>query len=277
MEKLKHYAQIVDETRRGQLSFPTSVNAALQLQLTLADPDCHVDDAIRRVLAEPLLAARAVALANSATFMRRGGPPVTSARSAVARLGYRHLYTLAAAMVVRQFGSRIRDSQLRYRAGRLWEHSAHVAALSYVLARDLTDVDPDTALFAGIMHEVGGLYLLARADDMPGLLDDGDSSVGALHEIVTRELMRKLLVPEQVGLAVATLRGGAMAVPPEGLRDTLLLARRLAPLRSPLAYLDGDAGQPDAIDAYVAGNAGLARVLDESADEAQSMSAALLV
>lgn len=276
MEKLRDYAQIVAEAGRGQLAFPTSVNAALQLQLALADPDCHVEEAIRKVLAEPLLAARAVALANSAVFNRMGATVVTSARGAVARLGYRNLYTLAAAMVVRQFGSRIRDAQLRWRAEQLWWHSAHVAALSYVLARELTGVDPDTALFAGIMHEVGGFYLLSRADDMPGLLDG--ERVGALHEIVTRELMRKLAVPEPVAAAVVSLRGGAIALPPGGLRDTLLLARRLAPLRSPLAEADDAVlARTAQVDAYLKDNPQIASMLLESAEEARSMSAALLV
>jgi HD-like signal output (HDOD) protein len=278
MVYLKDYAQIVTEARRGQLVFPTSVNAALQLQQALSDPDCHVEDAIRKVLAEPVLAARAVALANSAVFCRLGGPVVTSARGAVMRVGYRNLYTLAAAMVVRQFGARIRNPRLRICADQLWQHCAHVASLSHLLARALTRVDPDTALFAGIMHEVAGFYLLARADDMPGLLDDPDAHMGALHEIVTRELMRKLAVPEPVAAAIVSLRGGAVSLPPGGLRDTLLLARRLAPLRSPLAQAD-DAVLTNtaAVDAYLDGNTLINAILLESAEEARSMSAALLV
>ncbi|SFU76179.1 HDOD domain-containing protein [Pseudoduganella namucuonensis] len=278
MEKLRDYAQVVAEARTGQLVFPTSVNAALQLQQALADPDCHVEDAIRRVLAEPMLAARAVALANSAVFSRHGGPTVTSARGAVVRVGYRNLYSLAAAMVVRQFGARIRDPQLRYQAEQLWKHCAHVAALAHLLGRHLTRVDPDTAMFAGIMHEVAGFYLLSRADDVPGLLDDPDQRMGALHEILSRELMIKLQVPEPVAAAIVSLRGGAIAVPPQGLRDTLLLAKRLAPVRSPLrlgddAVLAGKA----AVDAYLQGNTLIDEILFESADDARSMSAALLV
>jgi HD-like signal output (HDOD) protein len=278
MVYLKDYAQIVTEARRGQLVFPTSVNAALQLQQALSDPDCHLEDAIRKVLAEPVLAARAVALANSAVFCRLGGPVVTSARGAVMRVGYRNLYTLAAAMVVRQFGARIRNPRLRICADQLWQHCAHVASLSHLLARALTRVDPDTALFAGIMHEVAGFYLLARADDMPGLLDDPDAHMGALHEIVTRELMRKLAVPEPVATAIVSLRGGAISLPPGGLRDTLLLARRLAPLRSPLAQPDDAVlANAAAVDAYLDGNMLIDAILLESAEEARSMSAALLV
>jgi HD-like signal output (HDOD) protein len=134
MEKLNDFALIVDQATRGELVFPTSVNAALRLQMALADPDADIEDVIRKVLAEPLLAARTVALANAAVF-NRGGQPVTSVRAALARVGYRNLYTMAAAMVVRQFGSRIRDAALRARAEQLWRHSAHVAALAHVIWR----------------------------------------------------------------------------------------------------------------------------------------------
>ncbi|MRV76569.1 HDOD domain-containing protein [Duganella sp. FT92W] len=278
MEKLRDYAQVVAEARTGQLAFPTSVNAALQLQQALADPDCHVEDAIRKVLAEPVLAARAVALANSAVFTRNGGPQVTSARAAVMRVGYRNLYSLASAMVVRQFGARIRDAQLRAQAEQLWRHCASVAALAHVLGRELTQVDPDTAMFAGIMHEVAGFYLLARADAMPGLLDDPDERMGAIHEILSRELLKKLQVPEPVAAAIVSLRGGAMSIPPHGLRDTLLLAKRLAPQRAPLVWCnDAVLGRTAAVDAYLKGNSAIDDILFESNEEAKSMSSALLV
>lgn len=74
MNKLQAFGLIVSQAVRGELTFPTSVNSALQLQLALAEPDCHIDHAIKLVLAEPLLAARTVALANSAVYsaaMRR--------------------------------------------------------------------------------------------------------------------------------------------------------------------------------------------------------------
>ncbi|HEU4844112.1 MAG TPA: HDOD domain-containing protein [Burkholderiaceae bacterium] len=275
MEKLKDFAQIVSQAERGELVFPTSVNAALQLQLALADPDCVTDDVVRRVLAEPRLAARTVALSNSAVFNRRG-PLVTGVRAAVLRVGYRNLYTMAAAMVVRQFGNRIRDRLLRAQAEQLWRHTAHVAALAHVLARHVTGVDPDTALFAGIVHEAGGFYLLSRADEMPGLLDDPAEWMGAAQEIITREMMRKLAIPEPVALAIVALRGATLSPPPAGLLDTLLLAKRLAPVASPLARPTGPDHADGALEQYVRDNPELERILRLSAADAGSMSAALL-
>jgi hypothetical protein len=278
MEKLKDFAQIVTEAQKGELVFPTSVNAALQLQLTLADPDCHDEDVIRKLLAEPILAARAVALANSAVFRSNGAALATSVRTAVMRLGYRNLYTLAAAMVVRQFGAKIRDPLLRLQAEQLWKYTAHVAALAYVIADRITQVEPDTALFAGIMHEVGGFYLLGRADAIPGLLDDPEEWMGAAQEIIAREIMKKLQVPEPVALAVVSLRGGAVGIPPVGLRDTLLVARYLCPVPSPLPQeQDHMLARTASLAGYLERHPHVAALLDDAAEQAKSMSAALLV
>ncbi|TWI62186.1 HD-like signal output (HDOD) protein [Pseudoduganella lurida] len=278
MEKLKDFAQVVTEAQRGELVFPTSVNAALSLQLTLADPDCRDADVISKLLAEPVLAARAVALANSAVFRSNGAALATSVRAAVMRLGYRNLYTLAAAMVVRQFGARIRDPQLRMQAEQLWKYTAHVAALAYVIGQRITRTEPDTALFAGIVHEVGGFYLLGRADAIPGLLDDPEEWMGAAQEIIAREIMKKLQVPEPVALAVVSLRGAAVGIPPEGLRDTLLVARHLCPVPSPLPQeQDLMLGRTAALAGYLEQHPHVASLLDAAAEQAKSMSAALIV
>ena len=277
MEKLRDLATIVTEVQRGELVFPTSVNAALSLQLALADPACHDEEVARKVLGEPVLAARAVALANAAVFRRNGAPAITGARAAVQRLGYRNLYSLAAAMVVRQFGARIRDGALRERAEQLWKYSAHVAAIAYQVARHITRTDPDTALFAGIVHEAGNFYLLSQADQVPGLLDELGQRLGPVQEIVAREVLRKLEVPEAVASAIITLRGGAISLPPGGLRDTLLLARHLCPVLSPMPAPQDDYLLRHAdIAQCLADYPRLSGLLDLAASEARAMGAALL-
>lgn len=235
VNKLEAFGYIAAQAVRGEITFPTSVNAVLRLQLALDDPDCHIDEAIRLVLAEPQLAARTVAVANTAAFGGSGGAPVTNVRSAVGRIGYRRLQALVASLVVRQFGNRIVDPGLRSKAEQLWEHTTHVAAIAHSLARRITGIDPDTALFAGIVHEVGAFYLLARADEFPGLLDDDPENWGALCEdVVSAEVMKKLSIPPLVAEAIADMRGGWLNMPPSTLLDTLLLANQYAPVPSPL-------------------------------------------
>jgi HD-like signal output (HDOD) protein len=279
VNRLETFGLIAAQAERGEIIFPTSVNAALRLQLALDDPECHIEDAIKLVLGEPQLAARTVALANSAAFNRNGEATVTNVRAAVMRIGYRSLQMLVASLVVRQFGSRIVDPLLRAKAEQLWQHTAHVAALAKVFAVRVTFVNPDTALFAAIVHEVGGFYLLSRADEFPGLLDaDPENWIQLCEEVVSREVMRKLAIPESVMDAIQNLRSGLMGMPPAGLLDTLLLANQFAPVQSPFA-LEMPAMPPheeSALD-FAIDRATLDSILQESEDEYQRLSAALLV
>ncbi len=279
MNKLEAFGHIAALAIRGELVFPTSVNAALRVQLALDDPDCPIDTAISLVLAEPLLAAKTVAISNSAMFNRAGAPVVTNVRGAIMRIGYQNLFALAAAMVVRQFGSKITDPALRVKAEKLWDHSIAVATLGRLIGRHVTGVNEDTALFAGIVHEVGGFYLLSRADEFPGLLDeDPENWHSASEEIITREVMRKLTIPEPVADAIEGLRDSFMSIPPDTLLDTLLLANHLTPTKSPLQEPQRDLPphSDSAIDLFIDEDK-LADMLEEARRDAQEMSAALLV
>ena len=51
----------------------------------------------------------------------------------------------------------------------LWQWSAHVAAVSHVVAKRFTRVNADTALLGGVLHGIGKLYLLTRASKFPGV------------------------------------------------------------------------------------------------------------
>jgi HD-like signal output (HDOD) protein len=276
MDRLDTLKTIADEAQRGELVFPTSVEATLKLQRALADPDCHVDDAARLVQAEPLLAARAVAIANSVAY-KRAGNEVTNVVAAVQRVGFRTLGALAAAVITRQLAGQIRAPELRAKADQLWQHSANVAALAQVLARRVSHVDADTAMFAGIVHEVGGFYLLSRAPDFPGLLDDfTDDWLDHGEVVIGRAVLRKLGVPAPVTGAIEALWNGMRALPPETLGDTLLLANDLAAVRSPFHERPGatNASAGATVD-FAVGDGTLARVLEESKDEVSSLAAAL--
>jgi HD-like signal output (HDOD) protein len=279
MKKFEAFGIIAAQVAQGELTFPTSVNAALQLQLALDNPDYPLEDTIKLVLAEPFLAARTIALANSAAFNRPGSPVIANARAAVMRLGYNTLHSLVAAMVVRQFGSKIVDQAVRAKAQQLWVHTAHVAALAHAFALRLTSINPDTAMFAAIVHEVGSFYLLSRAEEFPGLLEaDAENWMASGEELITSEVLKKLHIPEQVRIAIIGLQDGLMNVPPDTLLDTLLLAHHFAPVASPFDLRAcAESERSESIIDYVIDSEAVNTILAESEDEVRTMSAALLV
>lgn len=277
MDRLEAFRSIAAEASRGDLVFPTNVNASLKIQQVLNDPDCHLDAASKLVMTEPLLSARTVAIANSVAY-NRSGNTITSVNMAVMRLGFRTLRSLVAAVVVRQLGNKPANPALRKMADQLWQHTAHVAALAHVIARKVTHVDPETAMFAGIVHEVGGFYVLSRADEFPGLLD-GDPEDWAEYgeKLIGRGVLKKLAIPEPVSEAVEALWYGFRAMPPVTLGDTLLLANDLAPIPSPLHARAGATTEEAAgtID-FAVGEGTLSSILEESAEEVETLTSALM-
>ena len=278
MNRLDAFKSIAAQASRGELTFPTSVAASVKLQQALSDPDCHIDAAAQLVQANPLLAARTVAIANSVAY-NRSGNEISSVRAAVQRMGVRTLQSLVAALIVRQIGSAVTDPVAKAKLAQLWEHTAHVAALAQVLARRVTRVDPDTALFAGIVHEVGGFYMLSRAAEFPGILDgEPDDWIEHGEQEIGRGVLKKLVIPEAVMDAVEALWEGFRALPPEDLGDTLLLANDLSPVPSPLHENAGATSAQAArtIDCEI-GEGTLASIMAESAAEVQSLLAVLML
>ena len=278
MDRLDAFKTIAAQASRGDLTFPANVNAALRLQQALNDPDCHVEQAARLIQADPLLAARSVAIANSVAY-NRSGTEISSVRAAVQRLGIRTLQSLVAAVIVRQIGSEVTEPALAAKIKQLWEHTAHVAALAQVIARRVTYVDPDTALFAGIMHEVAGFYMLASAGEFPHVMDGEPEDWVEHGELdIGRGVMTYLGVPDGVVKAIESMWVGLRALPPETLGDTLLLANDLSPVHSPLHQRPGATTLQGArtID-FVVGEGTLNAIMTESAHEVQSLYAVLML
>jgi HD-like signal output (HDOD) protein len=87
----------------------------------------------------------------------------------------------------------------------LWHHSAHVAAVSHVVAKRFSQVNPDTALLAGLLRGIGKLYLLTRAVRYPGVMQDPGTYqriVAEWHGRVAQAILRNWEMAEEVVTAV---------------------------------------------------------------------------
>lgn len=273
MNRVEILKQLATEVSEGKLSLPSSVNVALRVRETLDSPDCHIDLAARVVQAEPILAARVVAMANAAIF-NTSGREVNDVRTAVSRLGFRVVSNVATVLMVRQMAQSPNTRAERQMAARLWEYTTHVASLARMLARQVTHQDPEVAMFAAIVHDIGGFYLLSRASEFPGMLSDGLEEEDAEGELVLgRAVLRALLVPDAVMEAIEVFWAGYLGLPPVSLGDTLLLATDLSPIERPLLSCLQGYNRPEAVANIdmVVGEQTLQQILDESSEEVESL------
>ncbi len=267
---------ITADAARGEMVFPTHTEVALKVRRALDDPDCSIEQLSKLVATEPMLAARVVNVANSVAY-NPSGRTSTDLRSALSRIGFNTLRALAISVVVRQMQGMSGSPEHRAMAARLWEHTTHVAVLARVIAKRLTHQDPEAAFFAGIVHEVGGFYLLSRASAFPELLKgEIDFWHGAGEAQVGRAVIKALGLPDTILAALEVLWDGYLAMPSVTLGDTLLLADELAPVESPLAELSGMGRTGGAADLDMQiGEELLSSILADAAEEVQSLMAAL--
>jgi HD-like signal output (HDOD) protein len=277
MDKIEVFETIANQVAHGDLVFSTGAQLALKLRRALDDPDCQVTTAARLIQAEPLLSARVISIANSVAY-NRSGREIADVNVAVSLLGFRTIRSLAMALVTRQMAGKSKDPRLQEMVNQLWEHSAHVASLAHAIARHVTHQDPEAALFAGIIHEIGGFYMLSRAEEFPGLLEgDFDDWVLGGETKVGRAVLGKLELPASVTSVMETIWDGFLAMPPATMADTLLLAEELAPVSSPLYRLDNEVPESRmraSIEMEI-GEETLTRILKDSAEEIGSLTKAL--
>jgi HD-like signal output (HDOD) protein len=139
---------------------PSLPEVARRVRQLIDEEDANLEAVAGVVTKDPALAAKLLKAANSALF--RHHAPAQTCSQAIARLGTRTTRQLVLAFSIRNLFAT--DSPvLKQRMRAVWEHSNEVAAISTVLARQLSHFDPEEAMLAGLLHDIGMLPILSYA------------------------------------------------------------------------------------------------------------------
>ena len=266
--------KLSQELEQGELRFPTSMEVTMRVLEALDDPDMDLGRMSSMVSAEPLLAARTVALANSAWY-NPGGRLVTDVPKALVRIGFGKLRALAMAVAAEQLIHRDVLSPFQPLIRRLWAHCVDVAATAFVLARRCTKLDRDAAFFAGMVHDIGQFFLLARVWEYPEMLSDESplsDLVRVWHASIGRAVLSAMSMPQELVDAVddPELYGGEW--PPQSIPDLVFIANLVAETRNPFSPEDENVRQGLARAATLGlDEERLSAVLVESAEERQAL------
>lgn len=165
---------LASELSGGKIELPGFPHIVMRVQKVLADENADANRIVKVLGSEPVLASQIVRMANSAA-LNPAGALVTDLRAAVARVGLDTVRSATIAFAVRQLRDAPLLKGLEVPLGVLWKRSVLVAGLSCVVARRLTNINPDTALLAGLLQGIGRLYILTRASGHRALFADQDS------------------------------------------------------------------------------------------------------
>jgi len=187
--------ELLADLENDRLVLPTLPEVALKVRDTLEDEEASMMDVAKVITSDAALSARLIQIANSPLL--RASRQIDSVEAAVTRMGsdmVRNLVTSIAMEQMFQATTDATDKRLR----QTWEHSTEVAAISQVLASQFSDLKPDQALLAGLVHDIGILPILTRAEDYPELLADEAMLDRIIHKAHTRlgaAILTKWLFP----------------------------------------------------------------------------------
>jgi HD-like signal output (HDOD) protein len=161
--------EIYYEFMAESLVLPAMPDIALRVRQAVQDSSKNIAAVAKIVQMDPGLAARLIQVANSPLY--RGQTAIDDCKAAITRLGLTVTRNLVISFTLHGvFHSRL--AMLNRRMSELWLHCSRVAALSYVLAARTPGIDPDRAMLAGLVHDIGVLPILSHIERYPDLLNN---------------------------------------------------------------------------------------------------------
>ncbi len=190
---LQHCVQALRENR---LVLPTLPEISLKIRRAINDPKANNYNIAKVVQIDPVITARLIQIANSPLY--RGRRRIESCPEALTRLGLKvaqYLITSLALKTVFQARTRV----IQKRMQELWQHSSYVAAICAVLAHKTLGFDPDRAMLAGLVHDIGAVPVLTFADrhlDLIAQPQDLTHAIAKLRGPLGAAIMRAWHFPE---------------------------------------------------------------------------------
>lgn len=195
-----HMLEDIARELQGEVVFPICFDVAIRIREVIDDERQPVDKIVSVVSLDPLIAAKLLLLANSVLYNPQGRE-VKDLKGAISRLGLKTVRATALSIAMRQL-LRSRDMvDFSDMANSLWVHSLLTASAAYVVASRMTRLNPDEAMLAGLVHDLGAFYMLYRAAQYPELRARPDTVrylVAQWHESIGLTLLAALGLPENI-------------------------------------------------------------------------------
>ncbi|MGZ8174899.1 MULTISPECIES: HDOD domain-containing protein [Methylobacter] len=148
---------------QGELKIPTFPDIALKLRKAIQQ-DCEIADIVKIVNMDPVISAKLIQVVNSPIY--RPVNPISNCLDAINRLGLTTTRNLVTAFSMNNLTQSKKPSTKKLTQYN-WLQSIKVSSISYTLAQLTQKVDPDEALLAGLLHNIGALPILTFADSLP--------------------------------------------------------------------------------------------------------------
>ncbi|MDD2760228.1 MAG: HDOD domain-containing protein [Methylomonas sp.] len=182
-------ALFVDHFHDHELEVPSLPEVALKLRKAIQQ-DVSLVDAVKIIQLDPVISAKLIEVANCPLYITV--VPATNCLQAVTRIGLNATRNLVVALSLKQI-FKSNSPLIKDRLEKLWKQSLYLSALCHVLASTCKHVNPEDALLAGLVCDIGAIPFLSFVSHLPK------------EFIVEREIKQaQLVVSGVVGATVLT-------------------------------------------------------------------------
>jgi len=165
------FLQIFKDLEAGKIELPTLPDLAFKIRETLKDETTPIEEAAKIISVDTTLTAYIIKVANSPIYV--GVEKCNDVQSAIIRLGYNSTRNVSLTFMMRSmFRPKLR--KLQPILEELWLNVSKLAALSSVLASRCSGFEPDMALTAGMMQDIGALPIIQKLSRIPDAFNQPD-------------------------------------------------------------------------------------------------------
>ena len=191
-------SELLEAIQNDELVLPTLPEVALRVCEAAEDPNISIPVLSKVIGNDTALTVRLIKVVNSPLL--RTNREITDLNTAISRLGINYTSNLVTGLAMEQMfqaTSDVIDRKMRD----VWSRSAEIAGMSHVLCRHFTNLMPDQATLAGLVHQIGILPILTYAEESNALLKDSISLnhvIDSIHPIIGEHILRAWDFPEQI-------------------------------------------------------------------------------
>lgn len=181
------------------LVLPTIPDVAFKIRRAINDDKSSVSSIARIVQIDPSITAKLIQIANSPLYM--GRKKIESCPEALTRLGLKTAQGIITSVALKSVFN-AKSPLIRQKMAELWAHSSYVASISAVFAHKIPGFDPDRAMLAGLIHDIGIVPILTYADNHPDIMANPKDLVEAVRELragIGVQIIRRWDFPEDFG------------------------------------------------------------------------------
>ncbi len=151
--------ELLEKYASGKLKLPSLPDVAFKIHRAIDDESVGAREIAQIVITDPTLSAKLIQVANSPAY--RGNVRITTVQDAITRLGLKTAQSLTLSLSIEKLFN-TSSGIFKKSMQEIYSHSLLVGCLSYVIAKQTGRLNPERALLAGLLHDLGKIVILTN-------------------------------------------------------------------------------------------------------------------